>query len=106
MFHFMMMSCMKTCGRCRAAGASPNTVPNACQDEHPRCGIWTKNNMCMINPWFMGHTCRESCGVCGFLSPFDKTIQNIEGKNYTYKQNVPIDCELKNIQAEKLSLCD
>ena len=28
--------------------------------------------MCVIHGTFMTHTCRESCGVCGFLSPSSK----------------------------------
>ena len=32
---------------------------------------------------FMAHTCRESCGVCGFLAPENKEIQTRAGRSYT-----------------------
>ena len=45
-----------------------NTLYPGCFDEHPRCQDWAQNGMCLQNGLFMAHTCRESCGVCGFLS--------------------------------------
>ena len=47
-------------------------VAAGCHDEHPRCPEWARLGMCVIHGTFMTHTCRESCGVCGFLSPSSK----------------------------------
>merc|ERR1712059_135718 len=35
------------------------------------------------NPEFMGHTCRESCGSCGFLSPDNTEEQMVGDRSYT-----------------------
>ena len=61
MFDLMQKSCPDTCG----------WVESGCHDEHPRCEEWARLGLCNVNtnPSFMAHTCRESCGVCGFLSP-------------------------------------
>ena len=54
-----------------------------CVDEHPRCPEWARNGLCNQNSFFMAHTCRESCGVCGFLSPFNKEDQVVSGDSYS-----------------------
>ena len=62
MFDLMQKTCPNTCG----------WVESGCHDEHPRCQEWARSGLCTVNigsnPSFMAHTCRESCGVCGFLS--------------------------------------
>ena len=62
MFDFMQKSCGQTCG----------WVESGCHDEHPRCEEWARLGMCVTSGMFMAHTCRESCGVCGFLAPENK----------------------------------
>ena len=66
MFDLMQKTCPNTCG----------WVESGCHDEHPRCPEWARSGLCTVNigsnPSFMAHTCRESCGVCGFLSPENK----------------------------------
>ena len=62
MFDFMQKSCAKSCG----------WVESGCHDEHPRCEDWARRGMCIKAGMFMAHTCRESCGVCGFLAPENK----------------------------------
>ena len=51
--------------------------PQGCVDEHPRCPEWARAGHCVTYPntKLMALTCRESCGVCGFLSPFNKEEQ-------------------------------
>jgi hypothetical protein len=66
MFDFMQTACPQTCDICGDKG---------CVDEHPRCQAWARAGMCVLAPFFMAHTCRESCGVCGFLSPTNKETQ-------------------------------
>merc|ERR1719305_415180 len=66
MFDFMQTACPQTCDLCGDKG---------CVDEHPRCPDWARAGMCILAPFFMAHTCRESCGVCGFLSPTNKETQ-------------------------------
>ena len=39
--------------------------------------------MCVTAPFFMAHTCRESCGVCGFLSPSNVEEQEVGQRSYT-----------------------
>ena len=41
-------------------------------DDHSGCIEWAKQGMCFASPFFMGLLCRESCGVCGFLSTDNK----------------------------------
>ena len=50
-----------------------------CVDEHARCVEWARGGLCLARPRFMGLTCRESCGTCGFLSPFntEEQVSNI-----------------------------
>ena len=67
MFTFMNMVCPRTCKR---------SIGYLCVDENSKCEEWARNGMCMLNPVFMALTCRESCGVCGFLSPDNKVMTN------------------------------
>lgn len=83
LFDFMQMACMTTCGWCGEKG---------CVDEHENCVQWARNGMCVLNPFFMAHTCRESCGVCGFLSLENTEEQEVEGKSYTDFSKETFDC--------------
>ena len=51
--------------------------PQGCVDEHPRCPEWARAGHCVTYPntKLMAVTCRESRGVCGFLSPFSREEQ-------------------------------
>jgi len=82
MFDFMQRSCAKTCG----------WVESGCHDEHPRCEDWARRGMCVTSGMFMAHTCRESCGVCGFLAPENKEIQTRGGRSYTDFTISNFDC--------------
>ena len=66
MFDFMQRTCPGTCG----------WVESGCHDEHPRCPEWSRLGMCATAGLFMAHTCRESCGVCGFLAPHNKVCRS------------------------------
>jgi len=84
MFEFMQSSCMDTCGWADNKG---------CVDEHPRCQEWAKLGLCTINaPLFMIHTCRESCGVCGFLSHTNTEEQVVDGLSYSDYNKENFDC--------------
>eukprot|EP00092_Neocalanus_flemingeri_P000634 GFUD01000676.1.p1 GENE.GFUD01000676.1~~GFUD01000676.1.p1 ORF type:complete len:571 (-),score=137.70 GFUD01000676.1:32-1744(-) len=83
LFDFMQGACMKTCNWAGRKG---------CVDEHPHCPEWSRQGMCIINPFFMTHTCRESCGVCGFLSPSNKEEQVVGGLSYTDFTRDNFDC--------------
>ena len=61
-------------------------------DEHPRCEDWARLGQCVHNPKFMTHTCRESCGVCDFLSPTNKEEQVVSEKSYTNIKNADFEC--------------
>jgi len=74
MFDFMQTACPQTCDLCGDKG---------CVDEHPRCQQWARDGQCVLAPLFMAHTCRESCGVCGFLSPTNKETQRNGVHSYT-----------------------
>ena len=74
---------MKTCGWCGNKG---------CVDEHPRCPGWARAGSCASSPFFMSHTCRESCGVCGFLAPGNKEDQVVDGLSYTDPTKDNFDC--------------
>ena len=79
-----------------------------CFDEHPRCQDWAQNGMCLQNGLFMAHTCRESCGVCGFLSAtnsasgvlvttfvtilYAQEEQTVGSKSYTDYKKDNFDC--------------
>jgi len=83
MFNFMTKACLRMCGR----------APDGCYDEHPRCQEWAKNGHCALPGVFMAHTCRESCGVCGFLSSANKEEQiSEEGLSYTKLSRSNFDC--------------
>jgi len=82
MFDFMQRSCAQTCG----------WVESGCHDEHPRCEEWARRGMCVISGMFMAHTCRESCGVCGFLAPENKENQSQDGKDYSDIATKTFDC--------------
>ena len=93
MFEFMMEACMDTCGWAKErvtinfpmkAMIHIYIYLQGCVDEHPRCTEWARLGLCNAAPLakvplFMAHTCRESCGVCGFLSHLNNEEQvNIE----------------------------
>merc|ERR1711874_237686 len=82
MFDFMQKSCAETCG----------WVESGCHDEHPRCEEWARLGMCVTSGMFMAHTCRESCGVCGFLAPENKEIQTRAGRSYTDFTQTNFEC--------------
>lgn len=98
MFDWMSVTCPQSCGWCGDKG---------CVDEHPRCQDWVNNFQCHENPSFMAHTCRESCGVCGFLSPFNKEEQVVDGLSYTDIDSKTFDCgrDLPRCEREGFS-CD
>merc|ERR1739838_737577 len=83
MFGFMQTACAESCDWCGSKG---------CVDEHPKCSAWSRAGMCVINPFVMAHMCRESCGVCGFLSPENKEDQVKNGKSYTDFTKDNFDC--------------
>lgn len=57
-----------------------------------RCPQWARDGQCVVNPYFMVHSCRESCGVCGFLSPFNSEVQTVSGKTYSDFADSNFDC--------------
>ena len=57
-----------------------------------KCLVWAKKGGCSTNPKFMTHTCRESCGVCGFLSPTNKEDQVVGEKSYTDIKKADFEC--------------
>ena len=71
---------------------SDHNITQGCVDEHPRCEDWVSQGKCVKNPKFMTHTCRESCGVCGFLSPTNKEDQVVGEKSYTDIKKADFDC--------------
>jgi len=83
LFDFMQGACLSTCGW---------TGRKGCIDEHPNCPVWARKGMCIVNPLFMTQTCRESCGVCGFLSPANKEEQVVGGVSYTDFTRSNFDC--------------
>ena len=90
-FNFMQMSCLATCGWADMRG---------CVDEHPRCEEWTRKGHCTTSPYFMAHTCRESCGVCGFLSPFNTEDQEVNGASYSEHEDDNFKCGEFNLLCE------
>jgi len=82
MFGFMQKACMKTC----------RWAPEGCYDEHERCQEWARAGLCALQGYFMAHTCRESCGVCGFLAPDNKDEQIVDGKSYSDHNQNNFDC--------------
>ena len=98
MFDFMQTACMASCGLAAKSG---------CVDEHPSCGDWARTGFCNTNPFFLAHTCRESCGVCGFLSPSNSEEQVVRGTSYSdYKSDkfkcgdYKLLCEINNESCE------
>ena len=83
MFDFMQTACLASCGWADKKG---------CVGEHPRGEEWTRAGICNTHPFFMAHTCRESCGVCGFLSPFNNEDQVVDGDSYTEYKNDNFKC--------------
>ena len=90
MFSFMQKACMTTCGWTWPGTAIERN--KGCVDEHVKCTEWAKKGGCYTNPKFMTHTCRESCGVCGFLSPNNKEEQVVSEKSYTNIKNDDFEC--------------
>ena len=75
----------------RAILPTPDAGPlQGCVDEHARCPEWARGGLCLARPRFMGLTCRESCGTCGFLSPFNTEEQVITSLYYEIKCPVVI----------------
>merc|ERR1719450_1865134 len=83
MFNFMQTACPQSCGWCQDRG---------CVDDHSGCIEWAKQGMCFASPFFMGLLCRESCGVCGFLSPDNKENQEVNGKSYSDISKDDFEC--------------
>jgi len=83
MFGFMQLSCPESCSWCGSKG---------CVDEHPNCPAWARSGLCVQTAFAMGHMCRESCGVCGFLSPDNQEEQVKDGKSYTDFTKDNFDC--------------
>jgi len=83
MFEFMQTACPQACGWCGRKG---------CVDEHPLCPSWSRKGMCVTVPNFMAHTCRESCGVCGFLSPSNTEEQKVGTNSYSDINSPTFDC--------------
>jgi len=83
MFGFMQSACPESCGWCGSKG---------CVDEYQGCQQWVRDGMCALNPFLMAHTCRESCGVCGFLSPTSKEEQEKDGRSYTDFEKDNFEC--------------
>jgi len=96
MFDFMLKACTGSCG-----------WAEGCYDEHPRCRDWARDGMCLQNGNFMAHTCRESCGVCGFLSATNLDEQTVGSKSYSDYKKDNFDCGrfklLTEINGEELS---
>ena len=84
MFRLMLSSCPKTCG----------WAPSGCHDEHRNCPRWSRLGYCarVDGSLLMAHTCRESCGVCGFLSPFNTEDQEVNGASYSEYKNDNFKC--------------
>jgi len=82
MLDFMMKSCMDTCG----------WAPKGCYDEHERCQEWARLGHCLQEGYFMAHTCRESCGVCGFLSTSNTEEQVVGDYSYSDYRKSNFDC--------------
>merc|ERR1712227_535409 len=82
MLDFMLKSCMGTCG----------WAPGGCYDEHERCQEWARLGHCLKQGYFMAHTCRESCGVCGFLSTSNMEEQVVGDYSYSDYRKSNFDC--------------
>ena len=71
-YEFMRTSCQKSCQRC-----------TDCVDNFANCPQWSRSGLCSVYPKFMIFNCRESCGSCGYRSPFNQEIQKVGAKQYT-----------------------
>ena len=98
---FMVTSCAYSCNFCGYKG---------CRNEHHKCESWARKGRCITNPFFMGHTCRESCGVCGFFSPENKLAQTThkeELRDYTNMNRYNFDCgrfkQVKQVRSKRTS---
>jgi len=98
MFSFMTAACPKTCETCGDLG---------CRDLHPQCLAWSHALLCHTQPSFMRFVCRESCGVCGFLSPYNFEVQKVGQLSYTDINSPDFDCgrDLPRCEREGFS-CD
>ena len=98
LFDLMQTACPETCGWCSSSG---------CRDEHPNCESWSRAGACVTNPLLMGHTCRESCGVCGFLAPANVEEQTVGASSYTDFTRRNFDCGrfegLEHLEEKKAS---
>ena len=63
--------------------------------------------MCVTSAMIMSHTCRESCGVCGFLSSYNNEEQLVGDISYSdYKSDkfkcgdYKLLCEINNESCE------
>ncbi|XP_023335892.1 uncharacterized protein LOC111707120 isoform X2 [Eurytemora carolleeae] len=83
MFQFTMKGCMESCNRCGSKG---------CVDEFPSCPQWARQGYCTKNSFLMGHSCRESCGSCGYLSTLNTEKQVYKGKSYSRISDPDFDC--------------
>ncbi|XP_023335873.1 uncharacterized protein LOC111707106 [Eurytemora carolleeae] len=83
MFQFTMKGCMESCNRCGSKG---------CVDEFPLCPQWAREGYCTAYSFFMAHSCRESCGSCGFLSTLSTEKQVYQGKSYSRISDPNFDC--------------
>jgi len=96
LFDFMQTACAEECGWCGSKG---------CVDEHPLCQEWARRGLCLSASMLMAHTCRESCGVCGFLSPNNKEIQELDGQ-YTDFTGRNFECGRNKKFCELHDICD
>ena len=71
-YEFMKTACSKSCQKCVD-----------CVDNFANCPQWTRSGLCSVYPKFMVSNCRESCGTCGYRSPFNQEIQKVGPKQYT-----------------------
>ena len=78
----MNTACPASCGRCSAG----------CRDDSALCPAWARTGFCVTAPFVMGSLCRESCGVCGFLSPFNTEEQQVGDRSYTDFTKKNFDC--------------
>jgi len=83
MYNFMMLTCQKSCGWCKK---------QECVDEIPNCKEFAQQSYCELDTLFMAHTCRESCGTCGFLSPENTEEQVSDSNSYSDIQSKDFDC--------------
>jgi len=64
-----------------------------CDDDHPSCPEWAKNDECFINPGYMLYKCKKSCQTCGLT---ENTRDQIRESNLNRCQNWGEDCENAN----------